>query len=785
MRKLILARGHPGSGKSHTIMKLGLSEWTLSADRMRYLLAAPLLTPSGQMILNQDVNSRVFSLMSQLADERMSRGETLLIDYTFAGDSMKRWLKKAHEHRYQVAVLDMSKIPLDVALERNSKRRDLYRVSEYNITQMYNSLHGIDISGTDAKIITGAIDGSHINELDSWLREPVHDFSMYKRVVHIGDIQGCHSVVVGPDGPLANGFRDDTAYIFVGDLLDRGLENGKVMRWFVDNAMKRENVFLLWGNHEHHLHLWSRGKEAVSNEFNSRTLPQLIEAGITQKDADAVCDKAKDFLEYKFNEDTVLVTHAGLSTYPQEPHLVSLEQFSKGTGYYTDPVDEQFERNTSSRYQVHGHRNHGGLSIQASSRSFNLEGGVEHGGFLRTCTLDKDGWTVAQYKNDVFRPLKERLQLETPSPSRIRERRAYPHWITSPDPIEPKMDAARLDAMLSHDFIYKRQSELHPHIYSLNFTKKAFFKKAWDDITVRARGLFLNGDTNGIVARGYDKFFNVGEREETQIEVLAENLHYPLNIFVKYNGYLGNIGYDDSRDLLMIASKSSTDGEFAHWFKDIVYSTMSDTTLEQLARYLRDTESSMTFEVIDPINDPHMIEYDQAHIVLLDIIRRTPIFEKASQDTVEVVAKKFGLQCKEKAFTIPNKEAFVGWLRKATSDMNYKYGGKNIEGFIIEDSSGFMTKVKLRYYSFWKQMRGMKDRIAKAQKTGTEFSYSHVRRPDGSTPDEAEIELAHEFRGWCEKQDLDTLKLDIITLRNEFLKPPRNEIEPSSSSMRP
>jgi tRNA splicing ligase len=42
---------------------------------------------------------------------------------------------------------------------------------------------------------------------------------------------------------------------------------------------------------------------------------------------------------------------------------------------------------------------------------------------------------------------------------------------------------------------------------SLNFTRDAFFDKEWNDLTVRARGLFVNTVTKEIVARSYEKFF--------------------------------------------------------------------------------------------------------------------------------------------------------------------------------------------------------------------------------------------------------------------------------------
>src|SRR3546814_4963917 len=42
--------------------------------------------------------------------------------------------------------------------------------------------------------------------------------SSYRRVVHIGDLQGTLHPLLDPASPLANGIEDDVFYIFCGDL---------------------------------------------------------------------------------------------------------------------------------------------------------------------------------------------------------------------------------------------------------------------------------------------------------------------------------------------------------------------------------------------------------------------------------------------------------------------------------------------------------------------------------------------------------------------------------------
>lgn len=770
MRKLVVTRGHQGSGKSHALRMASLDGWTLSSDMLRSVLASPMMVEDGRMIPNQDVNDRVFSLLGKLAEERMDRGETLAIDSTLQnlGD-MAGWMKLAHRHRYRVAVLDMSATSLDAAIARNERREELWRVPEWKIRQVHAGHAQLGLLAPDGfDVIAGRDDGGHVAELAEWLEEPVLDLSAYSAVVHVGDLQGCHTVVAGAGGPLERGFRDDTFYVFVGDLLDRGIENGKVARWFRDEALGRDNVALLWGNHEDHLHRWARGDDAVSGEFALRTLPQLEAAGFTQADAGAVCDKALDFLRYRYRGAEVLVTHAGLGAFPEKPHLISLRQFSRGTGYWSDPVDQQFERNSVSGFQVHGHRNHGGVPVRATERSFNLEDSVEFGGNLRTCTLDASGWSVAKYRNGVFRSMRERLPLEKKvGQSRIRERTVVPGWMFTGERSDG-MSEATLEAMRSHGGVKERSSERFPHVSSLNFTRKVFYDRSWDDVVVKARGLFFDTDSREIVARGYEKFFNVGERPETSMEALAQTLSFPIRLYVKENGFLGNVGYDSRTDSLFVASKSTPDGPFADMFRTILDDTLGASGQERVRRYLRDTESSMTFEVIDPVNDPHMIEYGSAKAVLLDVLRRSEAFEKAPFDVVQAVGERFGLETKRQSMSFKDARSFAGWHAKASRNLFLRVEGEHIEGFVIEDSKGFMTKVKLPYYSFWKRMRSMKDRIVAARLKGHEFQPLSARRADGTEMDGAEREMAEAFTEWCLRQDSALLETDVISLRREF-----------------
>lgn len=68
--------------------------------------------------------------------------------------------------------------------------------------------------------------------------------------------------------------------------------------------------------------------------------------------------------------------------------------------------------------------------------------------------------------------------------------------------------------MRAHGKIRADESEAYAGVFSLNFTKQAFFDRDFDALTTRARGLYIDGENREIVSRSYEKFFNIGERED-------------------------------------------------------------------------------------------------------------------------------------------------------------------------------------------------------------------------------------------------------------------------------
>ena len=136
---------------------------------------------------------------------------------------------------------------------------------------------------------------------------------------------------------------------------------------------------------------------------------------------------------------------------------------------------------------------------------------------------------------------------------------------------------------------------------------------------------------------------------------------------------------------------------------------------KQLKEYLKINEVSMVFECIDPIHDPHIIEYSNQEIILLDIIKNNIEFQKIPYEDLCEVSKTFNFKVKELTHKIKNFNQFSEWYYTVTAP-EYVLNDEYIEGFVCEDSYGYMVKIKTSYYKFWKHMRRILERVNAGKK---------------------------------------------------------------------
>lgn len=733
MRTLILLRGAPGCGKTTWIKENGLKPYALSADDLRLLCQSPVLQVDGTTGISQSNDKYVWKTLFQLLEIRMRNGEFTVIDATNSKTSeMKRYKDLCDTYRYRIFCVDFTDIPIDVTKKRNANREITKRVPEEVIDKMYSRF-------ATQKIPSG-IKVIRPDELDSVFMKPI-DLSGYTRIHHIGDIHGCYTALkkyFDENG----GIKDDEFYIFTGDYIDRGIENVQVVQ-FLLSIKDSPNVLLLEGNHERWLKIYGNGGIGRSQEFEHVTRPQIERAKISKKDIRQLYRKLAQCAYYKYGDKVFLVTHGGLSTLPENLSFVATEQMIKGVGNYNDFEDiaETFKNTTPSNvYQIHGHRNTKHLPIRVNDRVLNLEGKVEFGGELRCVQVDKNGIHTYMVQNTVFK---------------VENENQVPH---------DNNVAQAITELRSNPYI---QEKTYGNISSFNFTRKAFYDRAWDEQTVKARGLYIDTYKNKVVARSYEKFFSINERPETKLDRLQFELKFPVTAYVKENGFLGIVSYDEYNDDLLIATKSTLDSQYAQWLKEMLYQKISPENIQNIKGFVKENNVSFVFECVDMEHDPHVIDYPESKLVLLDIIKNDLEFSKYKYDTMITIAQMFGLEHKEKAYEISNWQDFYDWYCNVL-EPDYEYHGREIEGFVIEDSKGFMTKLKLSYYNFWKFMRNV------AQET---IRYGYIKKTSALT-----TPLANEFYAWVkalwvktlhEYENKEELPKDICTLRKMFYESKR------------
>lgn len=727
MRVLLLLRGSAGCGKSTWIEQNGLKPYALSADDIRLLCQSPVLQPDGTVGISQSNDKTVWKTLFNLLEIRMQKGEFTVIDATNSKTSeMNRYKQMCETYRYRMYCVDFTDIPIDEVKRRNASREELKRVPDEAIDKMYSRFKTQKIP-SGIKVIKP-------DELDSiWMK--LFDLSEYKKIHHIGDVHGCHTVLkkyIDDNG----GIKDDEFYIFCGDYVDRGIENADVIKYLI-SIKDKKNVLMLEGNHERWLWLWANGCVGKSKEFELVTKPQLEDAKIDKKDVRQLYRKFGQCAYYKYGENIYLVTHAGLSVLPDNLTFVATDQMIHGVGNYNDfeKIAETFiEKMPSNYYQIHGHRNTKQVPIRVNDRVFNLEGRVEFGGDLRCVQLDKDGMHEVEVHNEVFK-----------TPKMIEE--------------QSVTNSSVADVIISLRANRYIQEKKFGNISSFNFTSKAFYDKIWDEQTTKARGLYLDTFKGKVAARAYDKFFNINERPETKFDMLQHKLQFPVTAYVKENGYLGIVSYDEYNDDLFIASKSTIDSQFAQWLKEAIYNQITEESREKMKQYAKDNNVSFVFENVDMKNDPHIIEYPESKLYLLDIVYNQMDFAKYDYETMCDIAHQLGLTPKEKAFEIANWQDFYDWYYDILEE-DYEYNGRKIEGFVIEDSVGYMTKLKLTYYNFWKFMRSISH---EAIRNGYIKKTSALTTP-----------IANEYYAWVRKlhdvDDIDSIPKDICTLRRLFFK---------------
>ena len=719
MRKLIILRGAMGSGKTSFIKEHNLENYTLSTDNIRLMFSSPELSINYQEVIPQFNNKKVWDLLYTLLEERMKKGEFTIIDavHAYADESFPIYKKLAEKYRYRLYVLDFTDIPKEEVYERN-KGREIYRqVPESSIDRVYKAFEKERIS-TAFKVIKP----ENFNEI---INTTPRDLNGYDNVHIIGDIHG--SATALKTYFTKNPISEKDYYIFCGDYFDRGTQNYQTFK-FLSELMTNKNMTFLIGNHEDKLYKYACDDEFKMDYDIKNTIEEFEMNHLKKSEIRGFIKSLSQLALITFKDKTYLITHGGLPYIPNKSlDFYSTNSFVYGIDKYETDIDKiynEFMQTANNKiYQVHGHRNFYKNKFDKYEYSINLEGDIEHGGNLRILTLTNNNYKYTEIKNTIY------------NPNLIEETNIY----------------NLIENLRNNKYVFEK--DLGNNISSFNFTKEAFYNKMWDKETTKARGLFIDIKNYKIVARSYNKFFKVAERKETTLDSLKENLIFPVNFYLKYNGFLGILSvYNDE---LFFASKSTNAGDYVEYFKNIFYKKYSNKQIEVLKDKLTKEILSAVFEVIDPFNNPHIIEYQEENLVLLDLIKNTTNFEKISYPDLQIFAQNNNISVKELAYAASNIDEFMSVYDKITA-ANYKYKDSYIEGFVIEDANAFMIKTKTAYYDKWKYLRNKMENALKNNKFNTKSN------------NELEISFLNYLKEKYQDKKIDLESINIIQERHNF-----------------
>ena len=698
MRTLLLLRGAQASGKSTWVVENNLEPYTLSADKIRLNIANPILNEDGSIEISQKYNKLTWELLYKYLEMRMENGDFTIIDATHSDIKlMNKYRDLANTYKYTIYYLEFD-TPLEECLKRNRERVGYKYVPEKVIERTWEAIKNKEKLPSVLK---------KINSIDEIINFYTADVNEYKKVIIIGDIHSCAE----PLKEVLKDFSEENLYIFVGDYFDRGIQAVETFKIMLD-LLEKPNVILIEGNHENNsVKKFIYDEEKYTKSFDETTLQPLLkefELDYIKAGLKKIYKRLRQCYAFEFRGKKFLCTHGGLPLVPKLA-LVSAREMIKGVGKYETEIGEIYSENYKKGLcqdfiQVHGHR-----GINDGEYSYCLEGRVEFGGELKVLTIDNDG-NIEKYgiKNDVYN---RGLTIATrDSSEKIKNFQTENELINE---------------MIASSFITVKECDYN--LISLNFNREAFNKKKWNDLTIKARGLFVDRDSGEVKIRSYNKFFNYGERH-VNLGYLHKYATYPIRVFKKYNGFLGLASVINGD--VVLTSKSVTSGKYKDIFQSI-WDKVEDSVKELLKQTMIENNCTAVFEVVSPEYDPHIIKYDKEHLYLLDFIENKLDLDthnidlEFSENLMKKVEFSSNLLTKKEELTrLANYDELYNFLHEKTMSL------EKFEGYVLCDNSGLMFKFKLPYYMLWKGRRTWLERYRTALLKGKRIEIRDIEKDE-------------------------------------------------------
>jgi predicted kinase len=243
--------------------------------------------------------------------------------------------------------------------------------------------------------------------------------------------------------------------------------------------------------------------------------------------------------------------------------------------------------------------------------------------------------------------------------------------------------------MMSNPNVRVRPVDGEDDVYACNFTRDAFLNHKWDEYTTEARGLFLDGNGK-VVMRGFEKFFNIGENEETMLPEVLRKMEYPVRVERKKNGFLGIIGAREDGSLRFYSKSGETD-----------YSALVKRNFERLGidhavwRILHDHDATLVCEIVDIDDDRHIIYASESKCWFLHALSNTVDFH--IDDAAEAELRDVSPDNWPERYEVADERGLNAAINEAAA--------ADYEGVVLYGANGYMAKVKSNLYLRTKRLR--------------------------------------------------------------------------------
>src|SRR5690554_331864 len=212
--------------------------------------------------------------------------------------------------------------------------------------------------------------------------------------------------------------------------------------------------------------------------------------------------------------------------------------------------------------------------------------------------------------------------------------------------------------------LIKRQVSPCGRLVLFDYTEKCQYERAWDDVTLNARGTVYESSTGKVVARAFPKFFNWSELDKEEQNRLLNSLYFTID--EKMDGSMILLYYYDGE------WRTNTRGSFT--------SDQAIKAKELLSKYdtdILDTNCTYILEVIYPENRIVVDYRGEEKLVLLAIFDLT-----YGEISIDSPIHDFP---KPKRFDFQSIHEVLDHLK----DLTY-----NEEGYVVRFSDGTRVKFK-------------------------------------------------------------------------------------------